>query len=654
MPAVIVSQFNGLIPQLSPRLLPAGNAEVANNVKLLSGEISALHQPKFVTKPIGTSKIEAMYLARSGDSSAWFSWDKDVDVVRAPLGADIESRFYWTGDGELKSASFSQATSSSINDYPSLSFAVGVSAPKTQPTVAVSGGVGSIITRFYCYTYFSASGEESPPSPVSDTVNGNVDGSFAVSGMDDFPANNGTATASVASGITSFTSSAYHWLRAGDEIVIAGQTVVVSSVISNYAFTVAGSYPSVTAWARKTNWNTAGMKRRLYRTTGSLGTFQLVNDDVGTSYTDTITDANILGDELISIGWVDPSPKLKGLIVHASGALVAFYGNQLCFSEPYQPHAWPKAYQLSTDSEIVGIATYGSEIVVTTKGNPYIASGVDPASMTMQKVEGMYPCLSKRSVVGIGYGVLYASTHGLVYLGNNGVSIFTKQFFTKDDWAIHNPQNMICDFAYGRVYLATHGENNQRYMMVFDDAILTMADVQTYDIYTDTSTGTLYVSTDEGINEWDAHQYPLLGSWKSKKYIFPNPMNLGAAKIEFDQIIDPDLRAAILNEIATNSAANISLIGTGNLKGSYNSFSYNDRVIDGNLLKVVPDVPPQNFVTFILWSNNKIIFSKTIDSSKAFRLPAGYKSYDIEFQVNSQCTVSEVRIAETMTELKQV
>lgn len=656
MPNIFISLFAGLVPQVSPRLLGDNNAQVASNIKLNSGEMHPLKNPLIVAQPNKTYPLLSMYLASSGDNSAWFSWDTDVDVVRAPLSTDSESRFYWTGDGAPKFSKFSVAIASGLNKYPDAGFSLGIPTPIDKPSVSVTGGSGAIIDRFYTYTFFSRDGEESAPSPVSTDVSGNVDGTWSISGMDTFPSNSGGGTASFSSGtgLTTFTNTGNHWLRVDDQVVIGSTTLSVVSTPSNTSFTVAGNYATATSWSRKDAWNTTGIKRRLYRTTGTTGTFQLVSDDVGTSYSDTLTDANILGDELISKGWIPPATNLQGLIVHASGALVGFYKNQLYFSEPYQPHAWPSAYKLSTDYDIVGIATYGSEIVVTTKGNPYIASGVDPVSMTMQKVDGMYPCLSKRSVVSIGYGVVYASTHGLIYLGGNGVSVYTKDLFTKDEWAVHNPSNMACEFAYGRVYVTTTGTNGRRYMLIFNDGILTTADVTAYELYTDAATGTLYLSNDSGIAQWDAGSTPMTGSWKSKVFLFPNPVNLGAAKIELDTAIDTDVRDAILQLITSSKSANVTMIATGKIKSSINDYGYNEQTFNGSALQEIPDIPANNNVMFILYSNGVPVFSKTVKNNLAFRLPAGFKTDQVELMVISQSNVNQIRVAETMSGLKEI
>lgn len=651
-----ITPFSGLIPKLGSRLLPDANAQLANNLKISSGEIRSLNGVALVTTTAKTQPCEAIYLARNGiNEEAWFSWPSDVDVVRAPLSADVESRFYWTGDNEPKYATFSDATSGGGNDYPHTFFALGIPAPQTKPTVGASGGTGTAVTRYYCYTYFSALGEESAPSPVSTELTGKVDDTWAISGMDAMPVNSGTVTGAHVSGVTTFTDTVNHSLRVGETLVISGNDVTVRSVESSKIFTVAGNYAAATTWARKTPWNTSGMKRRLYRTTGLNGEFQLVHDDVGTTYNDTKTDATILGDALISDGWAPPPVDLIALAVHPSGALVGISKNKLCLSEPYQPHAWPTAYTFTMEYEGVGLGVSGTEIGIGTKGNPFVASGVDPSSMTMQKLDGLYPCLSKRSLVVIGNGFMYATRNGYLSLSVSGVSLFTEPFYTKDEWNLLNPESMIATAADGRIYISYLADGAERAILIFGESTLLTSDVPAFELYTDAATGSLYIADTEGIQEWDsADAFRLNGNWKSKDFILPRPINLGAAKIDFDTVISDGEIAAIEAERNAIIAANAAIALTGKAGGEFNSRTYNETAINKSDYQIVPDVPPTNEITFVLRKNgDEVVLSRKVTSTRAFRLPAGYKADVFSVEVLTQTNVKEIRLAETMIGLQE-
>lgn len=677
MTAVRIAPFGGLLPRTGSHLLPNEAALVANNVKLHSGELRPLRKPALVSTLNNNWPAKTIFRAWNGEQSGWLTWDKDVDVVRVPISAEVESRFVWTGDGIPKIATYSDAVSGGGNDYPKNFYALGIPAPITAPSVTPNGeGSGATTTRVYTYTFFSALGEESAPAPASDLITGKVDDTWNISGMDELPPNDGDIIDLTFTGKSvTITTTNTHFNRVGERIVIENITSV-SNV--NGTWTLTASSPadktmmfSVTtdpegafddeedataAWSREVAFNTTGMKRRLYRSTGNTGTVQLVDDDVGTTYADSISDANILGDELISLDWNPPPVGLHGIKVHSSGALVGFVGNLLCFSVPYQPHAWPQAYQFATDRDIVGIDCFGSEVGVGTKGRPWVASGTDPEAMSFDKVPGLYPCLSKRSLVGYADGLIYSSRQGLVYAGPSGVDILTKNFFTEDEWDALAPENMVCAVAYGRIYVAFERRDGSKSTLIIDGGILVTADVPVDAIYADDTTSELFIADKDGIKAWDyANSYPLTASWRSKDFVTGKPLNFGAAKIDFDVAIDPATREAILSAIDEAEEYNATLIESGNVHGAINGVGFNSMPLNASILRNVPDMPPSNLITFILRRNGSdIVVSRTVSNNEAFRLPAGYTADVFSVEVFSQCNIREIRIGETMKDLQHV
>lgn len=658
-----LSPFGGMFPRTGIRLLPDTAAQVAYNLKLQSGEFRPLGKPQYTTKPASpkTSPPLAIFRARSGtEAPAWFTWPIDVDCVRVPLGTDVESRFCWTGDGAPKTIKFTDAISGSGNNYPLLAneLMLGIPAPQVAPTVTPSGGSGSAVTRFYCYTYVSQYGEESAPSPFSTETVGKVDDTWAITAMDVAPPNSGVGTAAYTS-VTTFTATAAakHFLRVGDSVVLSDVspavlvTTTVASVPSPTTFTVAGDYNTAVSWVRSTAWNTASMVKRVYRTSGTTGEFQLVNDpDIAvatTSYNDTLVDTLIAGDELISTGWVPPPVGLRGLAVHPSGALVGFINNLLCFSEPLQPHAWPVALQLSSGFSGVGIALFGTSVVMATAGVPYVATGVEPASMTGEDIPGMYPCLSKRSVLSIGSDVVYASKHGLVQIGAQGLRIFTEQFYTRDEWSDLLPTTMVCETANGRLYLRRENLAGVAEVLVFDGQVLVGASADVTELYTDPATGDLYVTDLNGIYLWDSPSSVLYsGQWKSKEFVFPAPVNLGAAKVDYDLAVNPAVFAANAAAAVVAAAYNVT-ISAANIQGSKNSRGLNVKTVNGSNFVSVPPNPVSNELTFNLYCGSTLIVTRLVNTSAVFRLPAGKKYDNVSVEIISQCAIKEIRVAET-------
>lgn len=638
-----------MLPRVAERLQGDGASVDATNVNLTSGEIRPIRRPSRVHVPAGTPPWLTVHRAEWNGAHKWLSWTRDVDVARAPLRESADARYYWSGDGEPRYATF--------NTLPAGFFALGVPKPQAAAGVAHSGGSGAAVSRFYVYTFFSALGEEGPESPVSAFVTGKVDGTWMITGMDAVPASSGAGTAVHAAGVTTFTNTGNHWLRVGDEVVIAGSTVAVSDASSAGVFKVPGDFSAATAWARKAAWNTAGMKRRLYRSSGSGGKFQLVNDDVGTSYNDVLSDIQIMGDELISQAWEPPPPALRGLISLPNGAMVGFMDRQLCFSEPYQPHAWPLAFRRATDFEIVGIESFGTSVVACTKGQPYVAQGTEPASVAVDSVDKVWPCLSKRSVVSIGDGVLFATTHGMAYVGMAGASVWTEAFFSREEWNPLNPATMVAAAVDGKVFVRYDGPGGDRGILVFAPAEssmgLTRLNLVPDELYADPSNGRLYLVDLDGVHLFDEMAGPRLPySWRSKEYHLPTPTNFGAAKVDFVGEMSAADYAQAMQEYADAVAFNQALLpnyaGFGGVGGAGLGAGY----LNGSNLNPASE-PEINSLTFTLYCDGRAVYArKLVADQAAFKLPAGFRTANVAVGLTGSVRVKSVKVAESMQGLK--
>lgn len=651
MAAIRITTFQGLRPRTNARLIGDTNAQVASNCDLRSGVLAPVFRPKQEYAPNKPLPAKTLFRAVEGNSAAWLTWPFDVDAVKMPMPAGVAARFAWTGDGEPRWGKYSNVTNGGGNDYPAQFYALGIPNPTAKPTATPSGGLTNTVTRFYCYTFFSQDGEESGPSPVSDSASGYSDATWEIANMQAFPVNSGTGTAAGAV----FTDTVTHWLRVGDEVVIGGSDYTVTAV-SGFTFTVDGTITGATAWARKAPWNTSGMKRRLYRTAGTAAGFQLVHDDVGTSYNDTLSDAAIMGDEMVSDGWKPPPAGLKGLCVTAFGSLAGFVGTELRLSEPYQGHAWPDAYAYRTGPDIVAIAPMGNAVGIGTEGVPYVLIGSDPAAMAPISANAPYPCLSKRSMVSDGGGVIFSSTVGLVRLDQSAQPmVFSEPWFDQKTWALKEPASIVCAVAPGRLY-AIYTAGGRTAVMVWDMTIgeLTENAIEAADVYVDEADGEVYVSDGEGISSMVGGQYVTTLVWRSKEFALTKPENMGAAKVRFSAIIDEALIASILAEIADATAFNDTILLAGDIGGSFNVSPYNARHWNGSQFRVVPEVPPSNTVTFTLFADGVEKFTKVVSADTVFKLPSGYLAGRVSVQVASACEINGIEMANTAAELARV
>ena len=408
------------------------------------------------------------------------------------------------------------------------------------------------------------------------------------------------------------------------------------------------------------------MTKRLYRSAGTNATYQLVAENIsGTTYNDTLLDTQILGDELLSVGWNPPPVDLIAVDSLSNGCLVGLSGSLLCYSEPYQAHAWLPDYQFGLAHEGVGLVTYGTTTVVGTKGMPYIADGTDPTSVTVDDVKIIWPCLSKRSMVSIGDGALFATTHGMAYVGNNGPAIWSQEYFTREDWSALDPTSMVSAAAEGKVFVKYKALTaNETAILVFIPsepvAALTTLSLNASEIYADPRNGHLYVVDTAAANQYDAASGDRIPyDWWSKEIELPEPVNMGAARVEFVQETTPADVAAIAAAYSAAVAAQLPKISNG--IGAVNGGSSSNDVgfVTGyGVNGYVPQLPtaPGTIanVTFSLYSKGTLVFSRTMYSNEAFRLPSGYKTDALSVRLNGAVRVKNVKIAETPDGLRKL
>ena len=125
---------------------------------------------------------------------------------------------------------------------------------------------------------------------------------------------------------------------------------------------------------------------------------------------------------------------MLGLTAMANGIFAGFSGKRICFSEPFLPHAWPVAYRITLEEEIVSIAMAGQVLFIATKGTPYIAAGTDPQSMSVIRMEAAQACLNKESLVDMGDLAIYASPDGLVGASGSEITVLTAGLITPKQW----------------------------------------------------------------------------------------------------------------------------------------------------------------------------------------------------------------------------
>jgi hypothetical protein len=603
MPYIKVEDFSGIVPRTGPTRLEVNQAQAANNVKLQSRELRSWALPTLEYVPT-TPAVQTIYHIDSPSGEKyWLEWATDVDMVPGPVADINEFRYYYTGDGLPKKTNYALATTSGTGTrpFPDAWLYMGVPNPTGAPTLVASSSAGTVETRAYVYTYVSTFGsvkEESGPSPAA------------------------TVT-----------------------VTTSGATVTVS------AFTAPPT----------TGYNIT--HRRIYRTITGATTisYNFVAEIplATTSYVDSLTVAQ-LGSELPSLFWSPPPADLKGLVALPNGILAGFIGNQVWFSEPYYPHAWPEQYMMTVDYPIVGLGVYETNLVVCTTRFPYLISGVSPVSMSQQKLPIPQPCVSKKSIASDQYGVLYASPNGLVSLGSGSQDVITVPLYTRDEWQDLNPYSMV-GAIYNNMYMGFTSVNAVIQGIVIsrgDIPPLVHFDFPTRSLFIDRSTSDLYA-----VNNLDNKVYHLDASlvnfttyeWKSKKFALPNPSNFGAVKVGADYNFMNNIAAyiAYVNAIKAQNAALFASYA-GNVQGQLNTGVLNQFTFNGSLLLDIPEQGTNRFITLIVYADGVQIYQTDVLSQEPLRMPAAQKGYVYEMLISGNTPVRFVAMASSIGELRMI
>jgi hypothetical protein len=547
MALIKIDVFRGMAPKLSARLLPEGSAVTATNCRLDSGDLVPIRGLADITSTVETAGTEnSLYKYGTVNSvDQWLRWDEDVDVVRSPIAGNTYNRVYFTGDSVDNMKPRVTKNSVAIGSgtrYPSVSYRLGLPAPATELTTALVGSAPASTddevkeSRSYVYTFVTEDGEEGPPSPPS-TV------------FDLYP---------------------------------TSQTVNISAMVT----------------AEDASYNVT--HKNIYRTvTSAAGTFYMYVDVVPLSqstYSDSKTALQV-GGVLPSTDWVAPPEGMIGLTSLSNGILAGFKDNEVMFCEPFMPHAWPTKYRMSTDYPIVGIKAVGSSLIVTTKAYPYVAQGSHPSNMTLARMRENQSCVSKRSVVGMGHSVMYASPDGLISAAGNIATLATEKVYSRAQWQAMKPET-IHGYMHEGSYVGFYTVSGVQKGFIFNPKSLLLSDLTDVTTltggYANPEDDALYfidnVSQIKQFNAGTDSTY----EWQSKQYKVGRPMNMAAARVEAE--------------------------------------SYSN-------------------ITLYVYAESGLVHTQTVLNERAFRLPSGYRSNQYEVKVVGSDIINSIYIASSMSEI---
>ena len=479
--------FSGTAPGVAPRLLAEQFGQVAENVDFESGRLVAITEDSD-TYTLQNGSRRSIYYYRD---TSWLEWSEDgVSVVPGPIPGDTTDRLYFTGDDYPRVGTVSTLVAGN-NGYPANSYRLGVPAPANAPGVTIVGTADDTLTPndvSYVYTFVTAFGEEGPPSSPSSIIQ-----------LDDT------------------------------------QTTTLSLPTSDQP---SGNY----------NFG-SGAKKRIYRSnTGSTNTqFQFVGEVVYTATSfDDLLDADELGEVLPSATWIGPPDDntslypdgpLKGLISLAQGTMAGFTGKRFCLSEPFLPHAWPIGYRITTEEDIVAIASTANGVAALTDGQPYFITGTEPSAMTAVRIDLAQACVNVNSVVDMGNYVLYAGPDGLCILESASGSVITAGLVSVKQWNADYYPTTIRAFRHEGTYVAFHANGGWVFDPRADENALSTLTIsaEVRGGYMNPKDGELYIIVGNKIKKYRGSTTSKTATFKSKKYVTPAPVSMSWVSVHANE-----------------------------------------------------------------------------------------------------------------------
>lgn len=493
-----ITTMRGETPRDADGLLPQSNSTYAENCYFDRGVIT----PLMADMDAGIAFTFTPYSVFHYYDSYWFTWDHDVDVIRSPIAQDPYNRIYYT-DGE-----YPKLTSADIalvgDNLPSAYYRLGVPAPETAIGISAVTPPGETDddptndeTRYYCETYVTAYGEEGPPGPASASVEITTPGSSVTLSLSGPPTGNNNVT-----------------------------------------------------------------RRRIYRTVTTTSDAEFMEvaelDISARSFVDSYSSDELTA-PLETEDYLMPPDNMIGLCSMNNGISVGFAGNEIMFSMPYLPYAWPDAYKLSTYDNIVAIASIDTAVVAGTEGVPVVFSGITPSNISDKPVQLTQACLSKQSMVSmLGY-VLYAGPSGIIKITASGQgAVATANVLTREQWQEFNPDT-IRAWSVGGNYIGIYNYDADG-DGVYDTVKGFIYDPNNNDLrrltntfaaaYADPKSDLLYVAKGEKLWISQGASTPLSMRWRSKIFHVPQGTSYSVCRILSPSLVQVGVKFTINGQIA--------------------------------------------------------------------------------------------------------
>jgi len=632
MPRLHFDQFGGTVPRLNAKKLPLTAAQTAANVDLTANRLDTINEP-LDTVTLGAADRDSVYLWRRNSTTGWLQWSDDVDVVEGPVVNDTYDRIYYTGDstGSGKPRVRAWDTTDQTKDIeiiaPTVTPTVAVvdefgfgdikfqiynvtddNMDISLTTVPEQNITEVVRNRNWTITYDVNLEEDAGDEyrvqtmVVTTPLGGGATNLWAQNCGYTPSAGNVILVEYTANGnVVALTQSLY-WSTWDDSGTTKVRIQVAMQIDEKFLANPRETYlyycyTFVTSWGEEgppsplseivirrpgqhvdlsvlqtTDTATRGITHKnIYRTVagGESDDFRYVTQITlaTTTYVDTTADADT-GETLETA--TGPNSSLTGLQVMAGGFLAAFKDNEVHFSEPNLPYAWPSKYVITFEYDVVGLAVSANDLVVMTTGTPYLITGTHPERLAKTQIMTNQSCVAKRGICQRGYAVLYPSPDGMVEVRGANTRIVTAPYYTKDEWSALTPASMIAQVYDERLHMFFTS-----YQVIIDLSTETQA-VTTYayssgesmvqGLYTDIRTDTMYMIEGSKLYTWDGGATVKRLTWKSRQFQFPSPQSFACARLFADAYADP---IAVTGTLTPDATGDFTYDGEHNDENSY-------------------------------------------------------------------------------------
>lgn len=594
MGRIQITVFGGEIPKMGEGLLPAEAATVATNARLGSGELTPWEKMSSVKIAQGVDQAVSFYPV--GDKV--LTWAEDTDIEAGPIPNDIHKRVYYTNASEgPRVFSEDSVTEDEFGRATMTSYKLGVPAPVNAPvpSVLTNGSSTTIEDTTYAYSFVSEWGEEGPLSPPSVVFEKKVDDLITLVDTD-------------------------------------------TTVPDGYNIKIKRMYRSIVA-------------------SDGSAIFVFIKDRPLTQATvNDSPDGGSFGEECPSVDWDAPVDTLRGLTAMPGNFFAAFSGNEIFFSSPSYPHAWPNKYALNTPHNIVGLGVVGTVLVVLTEAYVHFVNVPDPELATMTYYKDEIPCLAKRGIISTRQGVFFPSSDGLYMTTQVGVENATVDLFTRRDWRGLDPDTIHSIAQNDILFLFNNNTNAKLIDLREAQARVTGLNWYVTGAYLQPEDNKLmFIMPEEGnqiVMEWqgdseNSFQY----EWVSKEFLLPEDTNFSCAKVvaHFPNTLTQSQWDEIMRQLREEAEYEAEYQGKD---GSLGGCLLNDFALNGDALDAFnAEYTLEYTLTMELIADGKVVHSQNIESDQPFLLPAGFTSNKYKVRLQGDIVVQAVSIATSMPEL---